>query len=192
MRELIEGLPFARKGEATPAGVYVMTMQGRPVLAVSRPGAVKAWAVRALHRVVFKAAFGHLPRSWVVHHVDHNKWNNEPGNLVAMPRWLHGKWHKLCRDAPAVRPSSEVATEWRAALTGVFLNLPREHRCRVWSSMVLQLPPWLAAEFGAVELSGRYVDRFPHMLSLVPEVQRFVRLYAVALACASRLPPSSC
>ncbi len=50
---------------------------------------------RLMHRVVYEKAFGKIPRGWVVHHVDENKKNNTPLNLVAMPTELHNRIHTV-------------------------------------------------------------------------------------------------
>lgn len=50
---------------------------------------------RLVHRVVCRQAHGAFPKEWIVYHIDKNKKNNSPDNLIAMPRKLHDKIHAL-------------------------------------------------------------------------------------------------
>jgi hypothetical protein len=50
----------------------------------------KPWRGYFLHRAVWERLAGHkLPPGWEVHHIDHDKSNNQPYNLIAMPPELH-------------------------------------------------------------------------------------------------------
>jgi hypothetical protein len=46
-----------------------------------------------LHREVYKQAYGTIPAGWVVHHIDFDKKNNDPINLIALPDWFHDQIH---------------------------------------------------------------------------------------------------
>lgn len=48
---------------------------------------------RLIHRMVCREAHGEFPKNWVVHHMDEDKANNSPDNLIALPRELHNKLH---------------------------------------------------------------------------------------------------
>lgn len=48
---------------------------------------------KRLHRCVYEAANGKIPDGYQVHHVDHNKGNNEPDNLVLLTAEEHSKLH---------------------------------------------------------------------------------------------------
>lgn len=48
---------------------------------------------RLLHRDVWSSVHGDIPEGWHVHHVDHDKSNNEPGNLKVMSAGDHGREH---------------------------------------------------------------------------------------------------
>lgn len=52
---------------------------------------------RLVHRRVCREAWGPYPYNWVVHHIDENKQNNHPDNLIAMPRDMHSHIHKIMR-----------------------------------------------------------------------------------------------
>lgn len=53
-------------------------------------------ARRALHRVIVEQREGRtLARNEVVHHVDRNKLNNDPANLVLLSRAEHTRLHRL-------------------------------------------------------------------------------------------------
>ena len=47
------------------------------------------------HRFVYKNHYGKIPLSWVVHHIDNNRLNNHPDNLIALPRRVHDAIHRL-------------------------------------------------------------------------------------------------
>lgn len=49
----------------------------------------------ALHREVYRAEHGSIPAGMDVHHVDEDKTNNEPANLVALTRSEHRKLHEV-------------------------------------------------------------------------------------------------
>lgn len=46
-----------------------------------------------VHRLVYERAHGPIPPGWVVHHIDHDKQNNDLTNLVAMSRADHSAHH---------------------------------------------------------------------------------------------------
>tara|TARA_B100000686_G_C16382616_1_gene758301 strand:+ start:45 stop:779 length:735 start_codon:yes stop_codon:yes gene_type:complete len=47
------------------------------------------------HRNIVENIFGYIPKGFEVHHIDHNKLNNHPDNLVPLPRDLHRQYHRL-------------------------------------------------------------------------------------------------
>lgn len=47
-----------------------------------------------LHRYKYEREVGKIPNDWDVHHIDHNKTNNDIGNLKAMPKADHTKLHQ--------------------------------------------------------------------------------------------------
>lgn len=47
-----------------------------------------------LHRLVYEIVKGPIPEGYVVHHIDENKRNNNPDNLIAMPFSQHTSMHK--------------------------------------------------------------------------------------------------
>lgn len=50
-----------------------------------------------VHRAVCKAHWGPFPKDWVVHHIDENKKNNTPENLIALPAQIHNKVHQAAK-----------------------------------------------------------------------------------------------
>lgn len=46
-------------------------------------------------RKIYINAFGNILEGFEVHHIDHNPYNNEISNLVAIPKKLHNDWHKI-------------------------------------------------------------------------------------------------
>lgn len=47
-----------------------------------------------LHRYKYSIEVGSVPDDWDVHHIDHNKLNNDISNLTAMPKNDHTKLHQ--------------------------------------------------------------------------------------------------
>lgn len=132
------------------------------------------------YRAICRAAWGDFPNDWHVHHIDHGRCNNRPGNLLALPRDVHYTWHYVAANAPAHRPDSPADIEhWCERATRVYLLMPTAQRCRAWAGMLVQLPPWLGAEFGAVELPA--TRQWPqHWYQFTPELKRFLVCYARA------------
>jgi len=58
-----------------------------------------------LHRVVWEQSHGLIPSGWDVHHKDHDKLNNDPGNLQAMPRDEHARLHGAQEVTPDEYPA---------------------------------------------------------------------------------------
>src|SRR5699024_7146979 len=44
-----------------------------------------------LHRYKYEKEVGDIPSGWDIHHLDHNKTNNDIENLVAIPKSVHAK-----------------------------------------------------------------------------------------------------
>lgn len=49
------------------------------------------------HRRIYKKHYGKIKKDWVVHHIDTNKKNNIPKNLISMPSKCHDRLHALMR-----------------------------------------------------------------------------------------------
>ena len=50
------------------------------------------------HRNIVKHILGNIPDGFQVHHIDHNKLNNNPDNLVPLPTDLHQDYHRLVNE----------------------------------------------------------------------------------------------
>lgn len=46
-----------------------------------------------VHRENYKKYYGNIPKNYEIHHIDKNKYNNHPSNLVALSRRQHRKIH---------------------------------------------------------------------------------------------------
>lgn len=56
------------------------------------------------HHQVYKKAWGAYPKGWHIHHIDCNKTNNDPSNLIALPPELHALIHEeMSRGTPGLR-----------------------------------------------------------------------------------------
>lgn len=76
--------------------------------------------VRLEHRIIAEQMLGRkLTRNEVVHHIDGNKWNNDPGNLMVMTRREHALVHKddIIRSKPVIQldENREPIKEWPSA-----------------------------------------------------------------------------
>ena len=49
------------------------------------------------HRIVCRREHGPIPAGWDVHHIDGERLNNAPANLIAIPRKIHAEIHKVSR-----------------------------------------------------------------------------------------------
>lgn len=66
-------------------------------LVENREGYLEVKDTRELfHRKVYKQKFT-IPHGFEVHHCDGNKLNNELENLIALPKYIHQKIHRLQR-----------------------------------------------------------------------------------------------
>ncbi len=48
-----------------------------------------------LHRIVWEAAYGGIPKGFDVHHIDEDKLNNSLSNLTLMSHVEHCRMHRL-------------------------------------------------------------------------------------------------
>lgn len=46
-------------------------------------------------RRIYKDAYGQPPPQWHIHHIDYDKTNNDPSNLIALPPRYHDELHVL-------------------------------------------------------------------------------------------------
>jgi len=51
------------------------------------------------HRAVYRRFYGPIPKGYHVHHIDADKGNNDPKNLIALKPKLHGLVHQLSGEA---------------------------------------------------------------------------------------------
>ncbi len=48
----------------------------------------------ANYRRIYEKHYGvKIPKDYDIHHIDEDRENNDPSNLLALPRQLHRKWH---------------------------------------------------------------------------------------------------
>lgn len=68
--------------------------QGYPIICLSGTGSNAVWMLE--HRYVMEGLLGRpLKSSEIVHHIDGDKFNNEPSNLVIVTRSEHMRLHRL-------------------------------------------------------------------------------------------------
>lgn len=96
---------------------------------------------RYLHRAVWRHHFGDIPPGMAVHHVDHDRTNNDVSNLELLPRSEHCSYHtrKRLRDGdPSFTKSIELAREaakaWHGSPEGLAWH--REHGKSTWEGRV--------------------------------------------------------
>lgn len=51
----------------------------------------------SLHKYIYRKFYGDIPDGYDIHHIDLNYENNQPDNLVAMPRNEHRRMHQLLK-----------------------------------------------------------------------------------------------
>ncbi len=89
--------------------------------------------MRLAHHLVWEAVNGPIPEGFEIHHLDHNKQNNDIENLKLVTRadhqkihsphfaLLNGNWVRVCTDcrtigAPTIRPCCDVCRARRARI----------------------------------------------------------------------------
>lgn len=80
---------------------------------------------RPEHRIVYTKAHGPIPEDYDIHHIDHNKKNNDIANLIALPQGVHGHIHYLMRVSGQIMNREEIMTkmeELRASKPNLFLT----------------------------------------------------------------------
>jgi hypothetical protein len=75
---------------------------------------------KKLHRRIYEDNFGPIPPGYVIHHRVHDRGNNSPENLEAMPRSEHTRYHQTGQ-APhpnrTAASSAEMRRRWANAST---------------------------------------------------------------------------
>jgi hypothetical protein len=49
---------------------------------------------KIVHREVYKKNYGDIPKNYEIHHINKNKYDNRPQNLVALSKREHRQLHK--------------------------------------------------------------------------------------------------
>jgi len=68
-----------------------------------------------VHRIICRKFWGYFPADWHVHHIDFDKRNNQPENLIAMPGFFHREIHDEMRKTGFRFSRREIADRLRAA-----------------------------------------------------------------------------
>lgn len=79
-----------------------------------------------LHRAVYEYYYGAIPDGYHVHHIDHDKTNNKPENLCAMPEVIHHELHakeqteeeRERKKASFIRNAVAAASAWHKSEEG--------------------------------------------------------------------------
>ncbi len=66
---------------------------------------------RRWHRVICRRYHGDFPYEWHVHHIDGDKVNNAPENLIAIPERLHARLHDEARKSGGKLPIRQQIIE---------------------------------------------------------------------------------
>lgn len=48
---------------------------------------------KLLHRLIYEEVYGPIPKGYAIHHIDGDKTNNNPGNLMLLSKSNHHKLH---------------------------------------------------------------------------------------------------
>jgi hypothetical protein len=79
---------------------------------------------RNIYRRICREEHGEFPWHWHVHHIDADRVNNDPSNLIAVPAELHVRVHKL-RPLPTRDTITIMLTSYQNQLNR-FAELNRE------------------------------------------------------------------
>lgn len=93
--------------------------------------------VKTEHRLIMESILGReLSADEIVHHIDGNKWNNDPDNLMVVTRKEHALIHReeINRSKPVLQLDSNenVVKEWpsaRAAYRETNISYQNIHKC---------------------------------------------------------------
>lgn len=71
-----------------------------PELRINRYGYREVWDRQKQryvgeHRHTFERTYGPIPPGFEVHHIDFDRLNNSPNNLIALPKTEHQRLHRL-------------------------------------------------------------------------------------------------
>ena len=55
---------------------------------------------KLLHRLIYEEVYGSIPKGYSIHHLDMDKTNNNPGNLVALSKSNHHSIHNRGTNHP--------------------------------------------------------------------------------------------
>ena len=77
---------------------------------------------KRLHRAVWEHTHNEpVPEGYSVHHIDHNRSNNEPENLALIPTREHQSYHTLCRPEfcrTSIKKAQASAAVWHGSEEG--------------------------------------------------------------------------
>ena len=79
------------------------------------------YGLEVLHREVWKAHHGPIPKGCIIHHRDGNPLNNDIDNLECVTRKQHGERHKYLASDELKQHLAEIrpkATEWHRSTEG--------------------------------------------------------------------------
>lgn len=129
------------------AGEYYRLWSGEKYLARGGRGG------KRLHRLVWAAAFGPIPKGCHIHHRDGNKLNNRLDNLECMPgrQHLSEAWHERHDDIPKGQHFSDkartAAAAWHASPEGSAWHSEHATQSKGW--LKWQREPRQCLECGA-------------------------------------------
>jgi endogenous inhibitor of DNA gyrase (YacG/DUF329 family) len=87
---------------------------------------------KRLHRVVWEFHNGPVPAGHHVHHRDHDRANNQPENLEALPGREHIKKHPLKPNPEYIKRAQRAAVAWHKSAEGRAWH--REHGKTAWAA----------------------------------------------------------
>lgn len=88
-------------------------------------GYCQAWDGHQLHRDIWESIHGPLQPDYIVHHIDHDRSNNSPENLQAIPWGEHSKIHWNARKSnPMQRICAYCGKDFQAVqLTAMYCSI---------------------------------------------------------------------
>ncbi len=83
---------------------------------------------KRLHRLIWEAVWGKIPKNWVVHHIDGDKTNNCLLNLYGMDKTYHNKLHNTNENNPRYGTKHTEETKQKISRAHIGKTFSKESR----------------------------------------------------------------
>ena len=87
-----------------------------------------------MHRYKYEREVGHIPDGWDIHHIDHDKTNNDIDNLVAIPKAIHA-WI-FSKEREDIVKETKGTKNWASQNITLINLLPINTTCKVTTRLI--------------------------------------------------------